>query len=243
MHSAEFAGGRCAIVWRRRAAMPSTSEITSQLSSTLPTLPQEDVAHFVDVANRPENANMTPEQKLNLMTADPQIAQLLARLQQQIQSGGVNLGANNTIEKIDDVMAGDKVNGDKFAGDQITINIGSEKSLDPQTLKLLKEFAGAFAAPPPQPPAPAAPRDVAIDRYVRHFSDVLKNPTPQGPKYDFPLTFQLISDTGEPIEASAGTPIDQLITWAQNSISRKVILRGAAGSGKTTAMQRTAALI
>jgi hypothetical protein len=55
------------------------------------------------------------------------------------------------------------------------------------------------------------------------------------------LTFRLISETGTPIEGSTGIPIDQLIARVQ--ASRMIILRGAAGSGKSTAMQHTAELI
>ena len=221
--------------------MPSSSDTPPQLSSTLSMLPQEEVAHLANAVTRPANANLTPEQLRDLLMTDPRVAQVLAQLQ-QTQSGGVSLGANNTIGTINDAVAGDKVGGDKFGGDQINITYAAptKDTIDLELMiKLIEQFRSPAVQPLAAPPAPA--RDIAIDRYVRQFSDALKNSTTQGPKYNFPLTFQLISDTGEPIVSSAGTPIDQLITHAQNS--RKVILRGAAGSGKTTAMQRTAALI
>ena len=47
-------------------------------------------------------------------------AQVLSQLQ-QTQSGGVNLGASNTIGKIDDAGAGDKVGGEKVSGDQTSM--------------------------------------------------------------------------------------------------------------------------
>jgi hypothetical protein len=241
----------------------SPEQIKTQITNILPSLPKEDVAHFIDEATRPENANMTSEALLNMLVADPRIANLLAQMKQQSQSGGVNLGNGTSVGQMGDAVAGDKIDGDAVTGDkidasgsqgtvasvsgsltQIYIN-DSKASIDINDLKALIELlrGGGVApvAPPPPSVPPAEPRHIAIDRYMRQFSDTFKLLTPQGPKYDFPLTFQLVSDNGEPIEASAGTPIDQLITRAQSS--RKVILRGAAGSGKTTAMRRTAALI
>src|SRR4051812_23561540 len=112
--------------------MSNSDQANSQLMSTLSTLPQEDVAHLADALTRPENANMTAEQKLSfLVSADPQFAQILAKVQ-QTQSGGVNLGADNTIGKIDNVVAGDNVGNDKIAGNQI--NITNNETLDPNLL-------------------------------------------------------------------------------------------------------------
>jgi hypothetical protein len=45
------------------------------------------------------------------------------------QSGGVNFGSGNTIEGMDDIVAGDKVGGDKVLGDKI-LNYGAPKPAD-----------------------------------------------------------------------------------------------------------------
>jgi hypothetical protein len=234
--------------------MSSPDQIKSTLASMLSKLPHEDVAHFVDAANRPENANMTPEQLVNMLVTDPRNAQLLAQVQQQLQSGGVNLGNGNTIGQMADAVAGNKIGGDAVAGNKIdasdsqgaiaSVN-GSVTQVfynDPQALLKLMRALQATPSPPP-PPAPE-PRDVEIDRYLDKFSKAINALPSQGLKYNFPLTFQMIAGNGEPIQDPNGSPtIDQLITYAQNASSRKVILRGSAGAGKTTAMQRTAELI
>jgi hypothetical protein len=219
--------------------MPTSDQVKTHLANTLQALPQEEVSHLTDALTRPENASMTAEQKLSfLVSADPRFAQILAKVQ-QTQSGGVNLGADNTIGKIDNVVAGDSVNNDKIETQNI---FHDDPTRFAEALIELLPHIKDLLQPPAAPPAPPAPpRDPAIERYQVQFSEALKFLNPQGPAYDFPLTFQLISETGQPIEASAGTPIDQMIMRAQRS--QMVILRGSAGAGKTTAMQRLAALI
>src|SRR5690242_13944963 len=86
-HAAARAGAGCDTKQRRRAAVSNPDQLKSMLVSMLSKLPQEDMAHFVDAANRPENANMTPEQLLGMLVSDPRNAQLLTQVQQQLQSG------------------------------------------------------------------------------------------------------------------------------------------------------------
>src|SRR4051794_11189503 len=97
--------------------MPSTNEIKTQIASTLPPQLHEDVSHFVDAAMQPRNANMTTEELLNLLVADPRIAHLLSELPQQAQNGGI--GTGNPTGQMAGAVTGDKIGGDKIGGDKI----------------------------------------------------------------------------------------------------------------------------
>lgn len=78
-----------------------------------------------------------------------------------------------------------------------------------------------------------------IYRYKQQFVDALQRITV--PQYNFPLTFRLISAEGASSEADMGLPIEQLLKRVQ--MSRFIILRGAAGSGKSTSMRYLAELL
>lgn len=146
---------------------------------------------------------------------------------QQNQSGGVNLGAGNSIAKVGDLVDGDKIGGDEIKGNQLIAS----------TI-IINEAPTEHRSGDAQPSSSL--RDKEIDRYVWGFSNTVKGWTSQGVPYKFPLTFQQIDENGEPIADTTHTPIDQLMACVQNASSRKVILRGAAGAGKTTVMRRTA---
>lgn len=201
--------------------MPSTTEIKSQLTNALPPELHDDISHFVDTATQPSNAGMTTEQLLNFLVADPRIANLLSQITQQNQSGGVSLGSGNTIGQMADAVAGNKI-----------IN---NYTIDIKTL--FDSLRSLNGNPPTEDPV--SQPDPTIEQYKQQFVVALGKLST--PKYAFPLTFRLISETGTPVEGCTGIPIDQLI--ARVKASRMIILRGAAGSGKSTIMQHTAQLL
>jgi len=229
--------------------MPNPDEIKSTITNTVPTLPQEEVSHFVDKAAQLDNGTMTREELLNLLIADPQIAHLLAEMELQVQHGGTSLGAGNTVGQMGDAVGGDKVEGDSVTGDKIDAR-GSQGSISNTSGPVIQNFYnGSFdpkvlidlirgtpaPAPPPEPPDPT------IDRYKQQFAAALEGLPAPGKKYNFPLTFRHISSNSVMADAIVGIPIEQLMTQVQ--ASPLIILRGAAGSGKSTAMQRMAEVI
>jgi hypothetical protein len=213
--------------------MPSVDEVKSQLANTLPSDLHDEAVHLVEQAARYDNGRMTSEELLNLLVADDRIAHLLGQMAQQTQSGGVNLGTGTSVGQMGDAVAGDKVGGDMVAGDKIDFHFDSH--FDP---KMLIELMRSSINPPASA-APAARQDATIDLYRQQFVAALNGQA--APKYDFPLTFRLVSPTGAPVESGTGIPLDQLIARIQTS--RMIILRGAAGSGKSTSMRRLAELL
>jgi hypothetical protein len=211
--------------------MPSVEEITSKLASTLPSDLQGEAAHLVDQAARYDNGRMTTEELLNLLVADDRIAHLLARLPSPAQSGGVNLGAGTTVGQMGDAVAGDAVAGDAVAGDKIDIHL--DDISDPKVLiELIRQLGAGNAA------APAEQHDATIDLYQQQFIAALGGLT--AARYEFPLSVRLISSQRTP-ESDMGITLDQLIARIQTS--RMIIMRGAAGSGKSTCMRRLAELL
>jgi hypothetical protein len=236
----------------KESSMPNTpnpDQIKSQITNTLPALPQAEVSHFVDKAAQLDNGTMTREELLNLLIADPQIAHLFSEMERQIQHGGTSLGANNTIGQMGDAVGGNKIEGDSVTGDKIDAS-GAQGTIANANGPIIQNFYnGSFDAKllidlirgTPAPAPPAEPRDPTIDRYKQQFAAALESLPAPGKKYDFPLTFRDVSSNSVPDESSVGIPIEQLITQVQ--ASPLIILRGAAGSGKSTAMQRMAEVI
>lgn len=94
-------------------------------------------------------------------------------LLQQIQSGGVNLGAGNTFGSLGDLVAGDKVMGDKVMGDKRTINAGSDSEKQ-QLRELLVELNAVLQQ------APAASKDDAetVASFAQSLVDLAAKPQP-----------------------------------------------------------------
>src|SRR3954471_12466198 len=212
--------------------MPSVDEITSRLASTLPSDLHGEAAHLVDQTARYDNGRMTTEELLNLLVADDRIAHLLARLASPAQSGGVNLGAGTNVGQMGDAVAGNKVGGDAVAGNKVDIHL--DDISDPKVLiELIRQLGAGNRA------APAEQHDATIDLYQQQFIAALGGLTT--PRYEFPLTVRLISSQRTPPESDRGITLDQLIARIQTS--RMIIMRGAAGSGKSTYMRRLAELL
>jgi hypothetical protein len=226
--------------------MPSVDEVKSQLANTLPSDLHDEAAHLVEQAARYDNGRMTSEELLNLLVADDRIAHLLGQMAQQVQSGGVNLGAGTSVGQMGDAVAGDKVGGDSITGDKVggdkvggdaiagnKFDIHLEDISDPK--KLIEFLRGLDATEGDA----GNQHDAAIEQYQQQFIAALGSLT--APKYIFPLTVRLISPQRATPDSDTGMSLEQLIARIQTS--RMIIMRGSAGSGKSTCMRRLAEVL
>lgn len=206
--------------------------LKARLAEVLPSKLESDAAHLVDQAARYDNGRMSNEELLALLVADPRIAHLLAELQQMQQQLAAHTGS------VGDAIAGDKVGADKVGGDKVggdvingnRIDITIEGVTDPNALIQIIRKAGR--------PEPGEQHDALIDAYQQQFVGALGQLT--AAKYVFPLTVRQ-SATHNEGAAPPGIPLEQLIARIQTS--RMIILRGAAGSGKSTCMRRLANIL
>ncbi|HEX5688527.1 MAG TPA: hypothetical protein VFX76_00905, partial [Roseiflexaceae bacterium] len=227
--------------------MPSVDEIKTQFVNQLPSDLHDEAAHFVEQTARFDNGKMTSEELLNLLIADTKIAHLLGQLtlsspngQASLTPGPSAVPAGDTIagNKIGgDSIGGDKIGGDKVAGDAIAgdnFNIHLGDISDPKVLiELIRGLSTTNGS------NSGDLHDATIDQYQRQFIAALGSLT--APKYRFALTVRVISAQRPTPATDTGIPLEQLITRIQQA--RMIIMRGSAGSGKSTCMRRLAEIL
>jgi len=186
--------------------------MTPQAPSTPPANLPPEIAYLVEKARRLDNGQMTGEQLLNLLVADEHSAQILAAGPQQNQRDEINAeGAEGTV-----VSSTGTLNQYFFNGSIDAVGL----------LNLIRPPTAAPAAPPS-----SAPQNRTVEEYRQQIHAVCTPP----PKYHFPLSFHFVMATGAPIEPATSIPIDQLIQ--RIDLLKPTLLRGSAGSGKSTAVR------
>lgn len=194
-----------------------SDEIKTQLTNAVPDNLREEMAYLVDKTRHFDDSSKTTEQLLEDLQKDGIINHLLTAISQKAHSDTFDAQGSQGF-----------VNNPSGPVNQY-FGLTAE-----EVIQIIRSPAPAASAPAPQ----TQPRNEVIDLYRQRFARALRQIA--APPYNFPLKFRLISADGTSSDDDTPLPIDQLLE--QVRISSCVILRGAAGSGKSTGMKHLAEL-